>query len=224
MSSTIREAIIDTDFFNKITRAPNISDGKDLFIRTMEAFHVQPVVHYYLAERELQVQNQIATELLESGYLKVYSKEDIVKDEESIELYQQYFRKWYNYLNVNKPRLEKNIDIFGLHRAGHSLGEIHSTLMAYFMKLDIMMSDDSDAKALVDMAGLSQVNVLDLVDVYSYIAKKKEKNISLNEVENVIRCENPKDSIKLKRIKKEKFKKVKEIWMLNHKSLENVEL
>lgn len=208
-----REAIIDTDFLNKITQAPNVADGKDLFMRTMEEFGVRPVVHYYLAERELQVNNPIATELLSSGYLKVYFKEDIVTDAESIDLYEQYFRKWYNYLNVNKPRLEKNVDIFKLHRALHSLGEIHSTLMAYFMNLDIIMSDDSDAKTLVDVASLSQINVLDLVDVYSFIATKEEKTITLDEVENVIRCENAKDSINLKRKKKEKFKKVKDIWL-----------
>jgi len=213
MNNTTREAIIDTDFLNKITQAPNIADGKDLFMRTMEEFGVQPVVHYYLAERELQVNNPIATELLDSGYLKVYFKEDIVTDTESIDLYEQYFRKWYNYLNFNKPRLEKDVDIFNLHRAQHSLGEIHSTLMAYFMNLDIIMSDDSDAKTLVDIAALSQINVLDLVDVYSFIATKEEKSITLDEVENVIRCENAKDSIKLKRKKKEKFKKVKDIWL-----------
>lgn len=213
MSSIKKEAVIDTDFFNKITQAPNIADGKDLFMRTMKELNVQPVVHYYLAERELQVQNPIASVLLNSGYLKVYSKEEMVTDEESVELYKQYFRKWYNYLNVNKPRIEKDIDIFGLYRAGHSLGEIHSTLMAYFMNLDMIMSDDSDAKALVANAGLYQIKVLDLVDVYSYIAVKETKNISLNEVESVIRCESPKDSIKLKRIKKEKFRKVKDIWL-----------
>ena len=213
MSDTGREAIIDTDFFNKITQAPNIPYGKDLFIRTMDELGVQPVVHYYLAERELQVDNTIATELLDSGYLKVYYKEDIVTNADSVELYKQYFRKWYNYLNVNKPRLEKEVDIFNLHRAKHSLGEIHSTLMAYFMDLDVIMSDDSDAKELVDYAALTQINVLDLVDVYSYIATKEEKYITLDEVENVIRCENSKDSIKLKRIKKERFKKVKEIWL-----------
>ena len=213
MSDTGREAIIDTDFFNKITQAPNIPYGKDLFIRTMDELGVQPVVHYYLAERELQVDNPIATELLDSGYLKVYYKEDIVTNADSVELYKQYFRKWYNYLNVNKPRLEKEVDIFNLHRAKHSLGEIHSTLMAYFMDLDVIMSDDSDAKELVDYAALTQINVLDLVDVYSYIATKEEKYITLDEVENVIRCENSKDSIKLKRIKKERFKKVKEIWL-----------
>lgn len=213
MNSNIREAVIDTDFFNKITQAPNIADGKDLFMRTMKDFNVRPVVHYYLANRELQVQNPIATELLNSKCLKVYTKEDIVTDSESVKLYEENFRKWYNYLNINKPRLEKNVDVFTLYRAGHSLGEIHSILMAYFMGLDIIMSDDSDARTLVYNAGLSNIKVFNLVDIYSDIAKKEIKSITLDEVKNIICSENSEDSIKLKRIKNNKFKKVRDVWV-----------
>ena len=207
------KAIIDTDFFNKITLAPNIADGKDLFIRTMNEFNIQPVVHYYVAEREMTVQNGIAKELLDSGYLEVYHKENIVKSEEDEQLYESYFRKWYNYLNVDKPRLEKDVDVFKLLRANHSLGEIHSTLLAYFTKMNMIMSDDSDAADLVSYAGLLDVKVLNLVDVYSIIGAKSIKSITINEVECVIRSENPKDTIKEKKRKKQKFKKVKDIWI-----------
>jgi len=213
MSNEPIEAIIDTDFFNKITLAPYIDDGKDLFIRTMNELNIQPVVHYYVAEREMSVKNVIATELLYSGYLKVYHKEDIVKSEDDEQLYASYFRKWYNYLNFDKPRLEKNVDVFELLRADHSLGEIHSTLMAYFLKLKMIMSDDSDAAALVKYAGLSEIEVWNLVDVYSIIGVKTIKSITIKEVENVIRSENSRDSIKEKKRKKQRFKKVKDIWL-----------
>lgn len=211
MSNTLREVIIDTDFLNKITQAPNIKDGEDLFKRTMIELNAKPVVHYYVAERELMVNNPIAKELLDSGYLKVYQKEDIVKDEEEEKLYEDNFRKWYNYLNVDSW-LEKNVDVFTLKRAQHSLGEIHSVLMAYFLNLDIIMSDDSDAADLVEYSGVKNVDVWNLVKVYSYIGSKACKNITLKEVENIIRCENPDDSIKHKKKKKERYRKVKEVW------------
>lgn len=213
MNNQLTEVIIDTDFFNKITLAPNVDDGKDLFIRTMNELNVQPVVHYYVAKREMPVKNPIATELVDSGYLKVYQKKDIVKNQEEEQLYENYFRKWYNYLNFDKPRLEKNVDVFELLRAEHSLGEIHSTLMAYFLNLKMIMSDDSDAADLVKYAGLSDIEVWNLVDVYSTIGGKAFKTITIQEVENVIRSENSRDSIKEKQRKKQKFKKVKSVWL-----------
>lgn len=212
MSNPLKEVIIDTDFLNKITLAPGINDGKDLFIRTMKEFDVSPVVHYYLAEREMKVNNLIATELIDTGYIKVYQKNDFIKNAEDEKLYEEYFRKWYNFLNLKEP-LEKNVNVFEMNRAKHSLGEIHSTLLAYFMNLDIIMSDDSDARDLVSYSGLRNVKVWNLVDVYSYIGQKREKSITIKEVENIIRSENSRDSINLKRIKKEKFRKVKNVWI-----------
>jgi len=212
MSDSPKEVIIDTDFLNKITLAPHVENGKDLFIRTMSDLNARPVVHYYLADREMKVNNAVAAELIDTEYIKVYRKEDFIKSEEDEELYKEYFRKWYNFLNLTCP-LEKNVDVFSLFRAQHSLGEIHSTLLAYFMNLDIIMSDDSDARELVAYSGLRNVNVWNLVDVYSIIGKKEEKTITISEVENVIRSENTKDSINLKRIKKEKFRKVKSVWI-----------
>ena len=128
-----------------------------------------------------------------------------------INLYKDFFRKWYDYLNVD-PRLEKNVDVFTLKRAHHSLGEIHSVLMAYFMNLELIMSDDSDAADLVEYSGVKNVDVWNLVKVYSYIGNKESKNITLKEVENIIRCENSDDSIKHKRKKKERYRKVKDAW------------
>lgn len=213
MSDCFKEAIIDTDFLNKITLAPNIDDGKDLFVRTMNELKVKPVVHYYLAEREMTVNNSIAKELIDTGYIKVYKKNDIVICEDDEELYERYFRKWYNYLNVSEPSLEKDVDVFTLKRAKHSLGEIHSVLMAYMLKLNIIYSDDSDAKTLINYSGLRDVGVYDLVDVYSYIGKKEKKDISLEEEQNIIRSENSTDSVRIKKRKKEKYTKVKNIWL-----------
>lgn len=215
MNNSSKEAIIDTDLMNKITQAPHIADGKELFIRTMEELDVRPVVHYYVAEREMVVCNSIAADLIKSGYIKVYDKNDFVRNKEDESLYLEYFRKWYNFLNVEQP-LEKDIDIFKLYRAGHSLGEIHSTLLAYFLKADIIMSDDSDTRDLVSYSGLRGIKVWNLVDVYSYIGQKKEKKITLKEVESIIRSENSRDSAKQKRIKKEKYNKVKEIWKIHN--------
>lgn len=215
MNNSSKEAIIDTDFINKITQAPGIADGKELFIRTMEELDVRPVAHYYVATREMVVCNSIAEDLINSGYIKVYDINDFLHTKEDESLYMEYFRKWYNFLNVEQP-LEKEVDIFNLFRARHSLGEIHSTLLAYFLKLDIIMSDDSDARELVSYSGLRGVKVWNLVDVYSYIGQKKEKMITLKEVESIIRGENSRDSVKQKRIKREKYNKVKEIWKIHN--------
>lgn len=205
------EAVIDTDLLNKITQAPNIRDGKELFLRTMRELNVIPVTHYYLAEREMQVCNRIATELIAEGHIKVYQKEDFIPDRETEEEYAGFFRKWYNYLNPGE-RIRKDIDIFTLKKSGHSMGEIHALLMARYMNLKILMSDDLDAKWLVENREMSGIQVYDLVDIYTIIGQRAEKTITLSEVENIIRSENPRDSIKQKRRKKEKYIKVKNKW------------
>lgn len=211
MNNSSKEAIIDTDFINKITQASGIEDGKNIFICTMEELCIRPVVHYYVATREMNVCNPIARELIDTGYIKVYQKNDFIRDKEDESLYADYFRKWYDFLNLEQP-LEKKVDVFELKRAGHSLGEIHSTLLAYFLKLDMIMSDDSDAKELVSYSGLSHVKVWNLVDVYSYIGQKEDKSITLKNVECIIRGKDSRDSARQKKIKKEKYNKVKEKW------------
>lgn len=92
------------------------------------------------------------------------------------------------------------------------MGEIHALLMARYMNLKILMSDDLDAKWLVENREMSGIQVYDLVDIYTIIGQRAEKTITLSEVENIIRSENPRDSIKQKRRKKEKYIKVKNKW------------
>lgn len=205
------EAVIDTDLLNKITQAPNIRDGKELFLRTMRELNVIPVTHYYLAEREMQVCNKIATELIVEGHIKVFQKEDFIPDRETEEEYAGFFRKWYNYLNPEE-RIGKDIDIFNFKKSGHSMGEIHALLMARYMNLKILMSDDLDAKWLVKNSEMRGIQVYDLVDIYTLIGQREEKTITLSEVENIIRRENPLDSIEQKRRKKKKYIKVKNKW------------
>lgn len=69
-----------------------------------------------------------------------------------------------------------------------------------------------DAKDLIRYSGIRNVKVLNLVDVYTIIGKKVEKSIILKEVECVIRCVDSSDSPKQKKIKKEKYNRVKAVW------------
>lgn len=205
------KVVIDTDFLNKITQAPHIADGKELFLRTVKELDVVPVTHYYIAEREMTVSNPIAVELINEGHIQVCQKEDFIRDEAMAEEYGYFFRKWYNYLNPS-DRLGREVDVFTLRRSRHSLGEIHALLMARYMSVPLIMSDDSDAKDLVNYAELSEIRVCDLVDVYIMIGQKAKKNITLKEVENIIRNECPKDSPRQKRKKRDKYRKVRDVW------------
>lgn len=212
MKDIENRVIIDTDFLNKITQANGI-DGKSLFIRMMSLLGRKPVVHWYVAENEMCVNNPVAKALLDTGIIEIIRPGDFLKNSEDLNDYEYYYKKWFNYMNPDDRLCEHECpNVFTFRKAGRSLGEIHSILLAKFTGIPLFMSDDRDAKDLVHYAGLEKsIQVYNLEDTYKEIGRMKGKKITLSEVRAVVNPAGDPNK-KAARRAKERYMRIKEEW------------
>ena len=214
-----KEAIVDTCFFNKLS-----NDGKNIeaFKKVLVDLDYKPVVHPYIAEKELDVFPHF-NKLVEEGFIRKAEYSEFIEDEDDAELYEQYFPELYEemreYLEIKglKKQIEKLVipmgqKIFTFRRAGMSLGDVHMILTAFFMRLPIILSEDGDIEFLRSVAkrkissdsyNLDIYNVMDLIKM---IAQKEDTTFSKKELKNVVL--NVKERAKLA--------EVNEIWDKSH--------
>ena len=214
-----KEAIVDTCFFNKLS-----NDGKNIeaFKKVLVDLDYKPVVHPYIAEKELDVFPHF-NKLVEEGFIRKAEYSEFIEDEDDAELYEQYFPELYEemreYLEIKglKKQIEKLVipkgqTIYTYRRAGISLGDVHMILMAFFMRLPIILSEDGDIEFLRSVAkrkissdsyNLDIYNVMDLIKM---IAQKEDTTFSKKELKNVVL--NVKERAKLA--------EVNEIWDKSH--------
>lgn len=214
-----KEAIVDTCFFNKLS-----NDGKNIeaFKKVLVDLDFKPVVHPYIAEKELDVFPHF-NKLVEEGFIRKAEYSEFIEDEDDVELYEQYFPELYEemreYLEIkgSKKQIEKlaipkGQTIYTYRKASMSLGDVHMILMAFFMRLPIILSEDGDIEFLRSVAkrkissdsyNLDIYNVMDLVKM---IAQKEDTTFSKKELKNVVL--NVKERAKLA--------EVNEIWDKSH--------
>jgi hypothetical protein len=194
-----KEAIVDTCFFNKLS-----NDGKNIeaFKKVLMDLDYKPVVHPYIAEKELDVFPNF-NKLVGEGFIRKAEYNEFIEDEDDKDLYEQYFSELYEemreYLEITgaKKQIEelkipKGQTIYTYRCAGMSLGDVHIILMAFFMRLPIILSEDGDIEFLRSVANrkisgdaycLDIYNVMDLIMM---IAQKEETTFSKKELEKVV--------------------------------------
>lgn len=195
-----QEVIVDTCFLQKIT-----SDG--LFLdnvkRVLDELGFVPVVNKYVADQEFQLKRYM-TELVNNGYIKVVGYDEYIKDETDRIIYEDYFEQLYyemkGYLEAKggpKQMPPLNIpqdqSVFTAHISGSSMGDIHMILMAAYMRLPIILTEDSDIELLRNMAkrrlsmSSYQLEIYDVVDLVRNIAKKEDRSLSRKDLKLIIR-------------------------------------
>lgn len=214
-----KEAIVDTCFFNKLS-----NDGKNIeaFKKVLVDLDFKPVVHPYIAEKELDVFPHF-NKLVKEGFIRKAEYNEFIEDEDDAELYEQYFPELYEemreYLEIkgSKKQIEKlaipnGETIYTYRKAGMSLGDVHMILMAFFVRLPIILSEDGDIEFLRSVAkrkissdsyNLDIYNVMDLIKM---IAQKEDTIFSKKELKNVV----------LNVKERPKLAEVNEIWDKNH--------
>lgn len=194
-----KEAIVDTCFFNKLS-----NNGKNIeaFKKVLVDLEYKPVVHPYIAEKELDVFPQF-NKLIEEGFIRKAEYSEFIEDEDDAELYEQYFPELYEemreYLEIkgSKKRIEKlaipkGQTIYTYRRAGMSLGDVHMILMASFMRLPIILSEDGDIEFLRSVAKRKissnsyNLDIYNVVDLIMMIAQTEDTTFSKKELEKVV--------------------------------------
>lgn len=214
-----KEAIVDTCFFNKLS-----NDGKNIeaFKKVLVDLDYKPVVHPYIAEKELDVFPHF-NKLVEEGFIRKAKYSEFIEDEEDAELYEQYFPELYEemreYLEIKgskkqieKLEIPKGQTIYTYRRAGMSLGDVHIILMAFFKRLPIILSEDGDIEFLRSVAKRKissdsyNLDIYNVMDLIMMIARKEDTKFSKKELEKVV----------LEAKEKAKLSEVKQAWNETH--------
>lgn len=214
-----KEAIVDTCFFNKLS-----NDGKNIeaFKKVLVDLNYKPVVHPYIAEKELDVFPHF-NKLVEEGFIRKAEYSEFIEDEDDAELYEQYFPELYEemreYLEmkgakkqIEKLAIPKGQTIYTYRRAGMSLGDVHMILMAFFMRLPIILSEDGDIEFLRSVAKRKissnsyNLDIYNVMDLIMMIAQKEDTSFSKKELEKVV----------LEVKERAKLSEVKQAWNETH--------
>lgn len=217
-----KEAIVDTCFFNKLS-----NDGKsiEIFKKVLVDLDYKPVVHPYIAEKELDVFPHF-NKLVEEGFVRKAEYSEFIEDEDDAELYEQYFYELYEemreYLEIkgSKKKIEKLVipkgqTIYTYRRASMSLGDVHMILMAFFMRLPIIFSEDGDIEFLRSVAKRKissdsyNLDIYNVMDLLMMIAQKDNTTFSKKELEKTV----------LEVKERSRLSEVKRTWNRTHSNI-----
>lgn len=150
MDNEMQKAVIDADFYIKLTKYA--SDNGKLFCQVMEDLGVHPIMHKYVAEVELRMCTELK-DLIAQGKIEIVDYDAYI-DRENDDAYQEYFKGAYE--RMNRYDFPEGEDIYKYHDIDENLGEIRSIYLALQMKCMYFMSDDSGARSFVKNAFTSR--------------------------------------------------------------------
>ena len=193
-----KEVLVDTAFLEKLS-----CDGKNLetFKKVLSDLEYKPVVHPYIAANELDM-HPYFDKLVAEGFVRVAQYTDFLCDDEDRTLYESYFIDIHNslreYLEAagGKKQLEKLVlptgqNVFTYRKAAMSLGDVHMILMAFFTRMPIVLTEDSDIDILRTITKRKMKSETYALDIYSaldlliMIAEKEESAFKKNDLVDI---------------------------------------
>lgn len=194
-----REVIVDSCFLNKIS-----NDTKDIdnLRRVLDGAKIIPMVHPYVAEYELALYSEYK-KLIDEGYIQIIKYEQMFTKEFIKSMYEGYFDTLYTELRDKleldqKAKAQKmydsleDVDIYNAHKEGSSLADVHMILAAYYMKLPIILTEDSDLSILKDIASRrlkfngQLLCIYDALDIIKQMAADSSISVTSKELETML--------------------------------------
>ncbi len=213
------EVIVDTCFLQKLS-----SEGKsiDNVKKVLAELEYIPVVHPYIYEHELSLYSYYKT-LVNEGYMRVIKYGEFQKDAFDKQTYEAYYDVLYEDMRlaleaiggpkqINKLCLRNGQTIYDTHNQGSSMGDVHMILMAAYLKMPILLTEDSDIELLKDIAkrkmqlGQYSLQILNGVQLIEEIAKKEDSSIDKKELETILKAMGERGHVS----------EMKTIWNKNH--------
>lgn len=195
-----KEVLVDTVFLEKLS-----CDGKNLetFKKVLSDLEYKPVVHPYIAANELDMHSYF-DKLVAEGFVRVANYNEFLNDDDDKELYKSYFIDIHNtlreYLEAagGKKQLEKLVlpagqDVFTYRKAAMSLGDVHMILMAFFTKMPIILTEDSDIDILRSITKRKMgsetytLNIYNAVDLLIMIAEKGKSVFEKSDLVDIVK-------------------------------------
>lgn len=213
------EAIVDTCFLQKLS-----SEGKnaDNIKSVLAELNYKPVAHPYICRHELEL-NSYSKLLVDSGYIRKIEYSEFIGDSFSKQLYEDYFINIYEEMRLlleakggpkqlEKLKLHSIQDIYDTHKQGSSMGDVHMILMAAFLRMPLILTEDSDIALLRSIAtrkmslGTYKLEIVNAVDLIMEIARKADSSLSKKDLERIL------NEMK----EREHRSEMKTIWNNNH--------
>ena len=194
------EVLVDTEFLQGLSaRGKNI----EAFKRVLSELAFTPVLHPYIAQKELDMFPYVQR-LIDENYIRVAQYEEFLQDEADRELYSMYFKDIHDEFReildkaggrkqLSELKIPPNYTVFNYRKAGMSLGDVHMILMASFAQIPVILSDDSDMKALKAIAERKfsyseyKLKILGCVEVLEIIASNKDTLFSKKELIDILK-------------------------------------
>lgn len=181
-----------------------------------------PVVHPYIYEHELSLHSYFVR-LVEEDYIRVIQYKEFQKDEIDKQSYEAYYEVLYEEMRLtleamNSPKqveklcLHKGKTIYNTHKQGSSMGDVHMILMASYLQMPILLTEDSDIEMLRDIAkrrmrlGHYSLQILNGVQLIEDIARKQDSSLSVKDIESILKAMRERDAVS----------RIKKIWKENH--------
>ena len=191
------EALVDTCFLHKFSK-----EGKniELLKEILQNLDFQPVIHPYIWKNELEMYSY-TEKLKNEGLIRIASYEEFLFDEDDTELYAQQFRELYKHLGEyykmtdsikTTDDLPDNCDIFTYRKAETSIGDVHVILMAAYMDIPVIFTEDGDISALRSIAKNRisnesyQMEIYNALDALELIIKRPDCIFEKKEIEKIL--------------------------------------
>ncbi|MCC8102716.1 MAG: hypothetical protein LIP11_10820 [Clostridiales bacterium] len=213
------DVIVDTCFLQKLS-----SEGKqiDNIKKVLTELEYNPIVHPYIYEHELSLYSYFVR-LVEDGHIKVIEYKEFQKDEVDKQTYEAYYDMLYEEMRltleamdspkkVEKMCLHRGQTIYNTHKQGSSMGDVHMILMASYLQIPILLTEDSDIEMLRDIAdrrlhlGQYSLQILNGVQLIMDIAKKRDSTITIKEIEIILKSMRERSTVS----------SIKTLWRENH--------
>ena len=153
MGAEKTRAVIDADFFIKLAQY----DKKAVvFQKIMDDLNIQPVMHEYVARKEIKTIPEIQ-DLIQEGKIIVLNDTDYITDENR-EDYEEYFKQAYEIMNHYE--FPDGEDIYTYECPDESLGEIRYIFMVKILGYPYFMSDDGNARRLAEKNSTSKRRII----------------------------------------------------------------
>ena len=193
------KAVIDTCFLNKIS-----SDGKHVenLKKVLKELEYMPVVHPYCAEHELNLVDAYK-KLIEERYIEVIEYDSFIPTSTHKVMYKKQFEDLFKQLKKfidSKRNNKKHMpdfdfateDIFKTHKAGSSLADVHSVLMAYYLGFPVVLTEDSDISYLKTVSEQKfkltayKISIYNALDLIKKIASNPDCGLTKKELEAIL--------------------------------------
>jgi len=193
------EVIVDTCFLQKLS-----SEGKKIenIEKILSELNYIPVVHPYMYEHEFCLHSYLQR-LVDNGYIRLIQYNEFQKDANDKQMYESYYSILYEDLRkaleaIDSPkqieplRLHGKQTIYNTHKQGSSMADVHLMLMAAFLRLPIVLTQDSDIDMLRSIAnkrmklGAYSLKIYDGIDLIKKIAQKEDVSLTVKDIEAIL--------------------------------------